>query len=50
MARPVSSATPFISSTRDDSSPQFSPDGKSVAFMSTRSGNHGNLDLGFGEV
>jgi len=36
---PVSSATPFISSTRDDSSPQFSPDGKRIAFVSTRSGN-----------
>jgi Tol biopolymer transport system component len=29
----------FISSTRDDSSPQFSPDGKRIAFVSDRSGN-----------
>jgi eukaryotic-like serine/threonine-protein kinase len=37
--KPVNSATPFISSTRDDSAPQFSPDGKKVAFMSDRSGS-----------
>jgi Tol biopolymer transport system component/serine/threonine protein kinase len=37
--KPVGNATPFISSTRGDSSPQFSPDGKRIAFRSRRSGN-----------
>ena len=37
--KPVNSAAPFITSTRDDFDPQFSPDGKRIAFMSTRSGN-----------
>jgi len=36
---PVNNAAPFITSTRDDYAPQFSPDGKKVAFMSDRSGN-----------
>jgi Tol biopolymer transport system component/DNA-binding winged helix-turn-helix (wHTH) protein len=31
--------TPFISSTRDDLAPQFSPDSKKIAFESRRSGN-----------
>jgi Tol biopolymer transport system component/serine/threonine protein kinase len=31
--------TPFISSTRDDQTPQFSTDGKKVAFVSERSGH-----------
>jgi Tol biopolymer transport system component/DNA-binding winged helix-turn-helix (wHTH) protein len=30
---------PFIYSTRYDTSPEFSPDGKKIAFLSTRSGN-----------
>jgi eukaryotic-like serine/threonine-protein kinase len=36
--KPVTSA-PFISSTRDDAAPQFSPNGKKTAFMSGRSGS-----------
>jgi dipeptidyl aminopeptidase/acylaminoacyl peptidase len=39
---PASKAEPaarFASSTRDEISPQFSPDGKKVAFLSDRSGN-----------
>jgi Tol biopolymer transport system component len=39
LPRGASGAQPLISSTRDDSSPHFSPDGKKVAFVSTRSGN-----------
>jgi Tol biopolymer transport system component len=37
--KPVNSAASFISSTRDDSAPQYSPDGTKIAFMSARSGN-----------
>jgi Tol biopolymer transport system component/DNA-binding winged helix-turn-helix (wHTH) protein len=37
-AASVNGNTPFIYSTRDDSSPEYSPDGKRIAFMSTRSG------------
>ena len=35
----VNGDTPFIYSTRDDNSPEFSPDGKRIAFMSNRSGD-----------
>ena len=35
----VKRATPFIYSTRDDLGPEFSPDGKRIAFMSNRSGS-----------
>jgi len=35
----VNGDTPFIYSTRDDASPEFSPDGKRIAFLSNRSGN-----------
>jgi Tol biopolymer transport system component len=38
-ARVASSARPLIFSTRDDLEPQFSPDGRRIAFVSTRSGN-----------
>jgi eukaryotic-like serine/threonine-protein kinase len=36
---PPNQPTSLISSTRDDTSPQISPDGKRIAFQSTRSGN-----------
>jgi Tol biopolymer transport system component len=36
---PVDNAAPFITSSRDDYAPQFSPDGKRIAFTSDRSGN-----------
>jgi Tol biopolymer transport system component/DNA-binding winged helix-turn-helix (wHTH) protein len=35
----INHATPFIFSTRYDLTPQFSPDGKRIAFISSRSGN-----------
>ncbi len=37
--KPINGPAPFISSTRNDFSPQYSPDGKRVAFVSDRSGN-----------
>ncbi len=37
--RPLNQPTSLVSSTRDDSGPQFSPDGKKLAFESTRSGS-----------
>jgi Tol biopolymer transport system component len=37
--RPPNQPTLLISSTRDDNSAQISPDGKKIAFQSTRSGN-----------
>ena len=37
--KPDSGAAPFLSSTRNDSAPQFSPDGKKIAFTSDRSGS-----------
>jgi Tol biopolymer transport system component len=37
--KPIREGVPFVTSTRDDSAPQFSPDGKRIAFMSSRSGN-----------
>jgi serine/threonine protein kinase len=36
-------ATPFLSSTADDMDPQFSPDGKKVAFESSRLGRFSQL-------
>jgi Tol biopolymer transport system component/tRNA A-37 threonylcarbamoyl transferase component Bud32 len=36
----IDRAGPFIYSTQNQSSPQFSPNGKRIAFMSTRSGSY----------
>ena len=38
-ARPVSSATKLIASTRHEGGPKFSPDGSRIAFHSDRSGS-----------
>jgi Tol biopolymer transport system component/tRNA A-37 threonylcarbamoyl transferase component Bud32 len=37
--RPLNQPTSLVSSTRNDSGPQFSPDGRKLAFESTRSGS-----------
>jgi Tol biopolymer transport system component/DNA-binding winged helix-turn-helix (wHTH) protein len=37
---PPVQAEPFISSTREDEIPKYSPDGKEIAFLSTRSGEY----------
>jgi Tol biopolymer transport system component/DNA-binding winged helix-turn-helix (wHTH) protein len=37
--RSLNQPTPLISSTRNDETPQFSPDGRKIAFTSTRSGS-----------
>jgi Tol biopolymer transport system component/DNA-binding winged helix-turn-helix (wHTH) protein len=39
ISRSENGDTPFIYSTRNDLAPEFSPDGKRIAFMSSRSGN-----------
>ena len=42
MSRPSTGGPPikFIASTRQDNAPQFSPDGKKIAFQSSRSGSY----------
>jgi serine/threonine protein kinase/Tol biopolymer transport system component len=37
--KPARGGAAFISSTRNDSQPQFSPDGRSIAFVSARTGS-----------
>jgi Tol biopolymer transport system component len=39
LSQVASIAQPLISSSRDDGEPQFSPDGRRIAFVSLRSGN-----------
>ncbi len=40
LMKPAEPASLLISSTRADFNPEFSPDGKRIAFVSTRSGHH----------
>jgi Tol biopolymer transport system component len=42
---PASPPAKFLSSTRPDSGPQYSPDGRKIAFASTRSSRSGNYEI-----
>ena len=41
--RAVGAARPIIASSRADGAPHISPDGRSIAFVSTRGGGRRNL-------